>query len=429
MKLKFFLKISILVSIGLSSAFALNEDVVYEQVVEQIESKKQCVDEQNDSSDFWKLRKVKGVFNALAGDNSPYWVRYSKFGCTLGKKGSLVVAPGRSESSAEYYETALDYINLGYSPVYVIDHRGQGFSPRLLENKHKGHVHYFEEFIDDFELIVEEVIAEVQAQAQDLGKKKQKMFLTTNSMGGGLAVAYLERVGEKNPFEKVVILGSMIKVNYASFVKGKALKTALILFGEPFGYLRANFNCLIGKCEDFATETFAEFDRNSRVFKENEISMMTHSKNRYELRNYLWDKDWKAYFGPEAYGENENWESLVLGGATNQFSRSTLAINLRMRRAKNIRKMSDVPLMIMTGEKDFRAYRENFDGTTDLSPHSDFCKKINRVRGTNQCQFVEIKKSFHEIYKESDIYRDFAFKTIDAFFMDKDTGDKSQGLN
>ena len=48
------------------------------------------------------------------------------------KKAAMVISPGHTEPSIKYLEVAYDFMKLGYYPIYVIDHRGQGRSQGLM---------------------------------------------------------------------------------------------------------------------------------------------------------------------------------------------------------------------------------------------------------------------------------------------------------
>lgn len=137
-------------------ALALDETVVFGQMIDLYSQDQKC----GAGSDFPAWERGQ-----LSNPNDGYRVRYSRFGCIVAPRGSIVVFPGRGEGSFEYYETAIDFIDRGFGPVYVLDHRGQGLSPRLLEDPHKGHVARLEDYVDDALAFV----AHVKADLIDLG--------------------------------------------------------------------------------------------------------------------------------------------------------------------------------------------------------------------------------------------------------------------
>ncbi len=75
----------------------------------------------------------------------------------IAPRGFIVLFPGRGEGSFEYYETAIDFIGRGFVPFYLLDHRAQGLSSRLLADSHKGHIASFDDYVDDAEAFVSAV--------------------------------------------------------------------------------------------------------------------------------------------------------------------------------------------------------------------------------------------------------------------------------
>jgi lysophospholipase len=88
--------------------FALDEATVFNNIVDRLEKEELCPkglpNELQDGSQekFWKRQTVLTPLNAYQSPIT-YKLRYSKFGCGLGKKGAMVIAPGRSEAYPEYY--------------------------------------------------------------------------------------------------------------------------------------------------------------------------------------------------------------------------------------------------------------------------------------------------------------------------------------
>ena len=80
-----------------------------------------------------------------------------------GDKGAMIVVPGQSEPCSKYDENMYGIMQEGYSPIYCIDHRGQGRSGRMLEEALKGHVEDGGDFIEDFTDFVKNVITDINA--------------------------------------------------------------------------------------------------------------------------------------------------------------------------------------------------------------------------------------------------------------------------
>ncbi|MGL5949312.1 MAG: alpha/beta fold hydrolase, partial [Aeromonas sp.] len=71
---------------------------------------------------------------------------------------AILLVNGRVESYRKYQELAWDLWQQGYS-LYLIDHRGQGRSDRLLSDPHKGYVAAFSDYVTDLKQLQREVIA------------------------------------------------------------------------------------------------------------------------------------------------------------------------------------------------------------------------------------------------------------------------------
>jgi len=402
-----------------SSLFAMPETIVLQEMMSKFEKPEFCAEKPSEL--VWKRRVVETPLNAYK-NGSKYRLRYSKFGCNLGNKGSIVIAPGRSEGSPEYYETALDFMKAGYGPIYVIDHRGQGLSPRRLQNTNKGHVENFENYVSDLVTAMEDI----QSDLEVLGFRKGEdhLFYTSNSMGAGIGLGYFEKIGKENPFTAAALLGGMIRVNYLSFIGKEPSFLNNRIYSEEGVIAQGLVNCLTKeKCGRYARpNVFGDYKPGTRQFIEKEDikemeKFMTHSKARYDLRTYLWDNyDWSKIIAEEYSGEN--WKGPALGGSTFSWTLYTTKFLKKMRKKSFIKNLPDMPILIQTGSRDLRAYRPHKDGSTDLSRHSEFCQKINKhnSHSKNLCTMIELKDGFHELYKESDEYRDEAMENVLKFF-------------
>ena len=358
-------------------------------------NQQECLVDSNSSQDrfYFQTLKFKSRHND-PGDN-PYYTRYTKYGCKSGAKGSAVVSPGRTESSLKYLETAYDLIERGYSPVFVIDHRGQGLSPRLLENTNIGHVKYFSHYVDDFEDFMNQIVMGKNSKAN-----KKKLYLLSNSMGGAISILYFQRMRENSPIRHALLFGPMIKINFDGVnledqrtESGVRLQTSLLcLSGLTIGGL---------SCDTYANPKWSDYDPNARSLDPQNPNPgnLTHSLTRFQARNFLWDE---AYVRRDEsrYSANEIWEGMALGGPSVRWTWQSTKYNQKMRKKKNLRKIK-TPLTIVTGDKDIRA---------DLEGHRKFCQDLKNVGGA--CEMTLLKNSFHEIMVESDFYRNQAMKIM-----------------
>jgi lysophospholipase len=95
-------------------------------------------------------------------------------------RGSVILAPGRTEYIEKYAETISDLLARGFN-VLAVDHRGQGWSDRLGATAHAGH-------LDSFSKATEHMALAVAAVADRLTGKR---ILLSHSMGGTICLEAL----------------------------------------------------------------------------------------------------------------------------------------------------------------------------------------------------------------------------------------------
>ena len=119
-------------------------------------------------------------------------------------KGTIVISHGFCEFTTKYYETMYYFYLMGYS-VFIVEHRGHGYSDRQVEGYSKVHIQLFEEYIDDFDSFVGAVREKTNAQ---------NLYLFAHSMGGAIGAYYLEE--HPDVFEKAVLSSPMIQMSTGS---------------------------------------------------------------------------------------------------------------------------------------------------------------------------------------------------------------------
>ncbi len=95
-------------------------------------------------------------------------------------RGSVILAPGRTEYIEKYAETISDLVARGFH-VLTVDHRGQGWSDRLGATAHAGH-------LDSFSKAAEHMALAVAAVSDKLTGKR---ILLSHSMGGAICLEAL----------------------------------------------------------------------------------------------------------------------------------------------------------------------------------------------------------------------------------------------
>lgn len=298
----------------------------------------------------------------------PVEIGYTKFMHGEGARGCLVISPGRTESSVKYLELASDLNKLGFSPIYAIDHRGQGFSSRYLKKKpQKGHITDFSLYVDDFKAFVDTVVLQDQKCSN-----KNDLYLLAHSMGGAIAAAYLTNEGVNSPFNKAILSSPMLKINL------KGLPEAVILLTTaPCAFAESVF------CEAYVV-TKAEFE--NKIF-EDEDNNLTRSLNRFNFNMHLF----------------RTFSQTRLGAPTTKWVRESILADLNLRRPEVVKKLA-TPV---------RIYQAGDDTVVENSGQDEFYGYVDP-------ELRSIKKfpgSQHEILMERDEVRNAAIEDMVEYFQ------------
>jgi lysophospholipase len=151
----------------------------------------------------------QGAANAHTGE--PVRIDYVAFRPDRPARAAIVIVNGLAESYLAYAELVHDLTvrnpDLGYA-VYLYDHRGQGFSDRLLPGARgidyqRGYVDAFDNYVADLETFLEQVVA---ADGQ------VPVFGFAHSMGGAIATAYLQAHPDDSVLSAVVLSSPMHQI-------------------------------------------------------------------------------------------------------------------------------------------------------------------------------------------------------------------------
>ncbi|EWH11767.1 lysophospholipase L2 [Catenovulum agarivorans DS-2] len=116
-------------------------------------------------------------------------------------KRNIILLPGRVETYPKYQEVIFDLFNT-QANVFVIDHRGQGHSQRMLKSTQKGHVAHFNHYAED----LEQALAYTRFIDNDLPTS-----VVAHSMGGAIALNWLH-LYQPN-IDKLVLCAPMLGIN------------------------------------------------------------------------------------------------------------------------------------------------------------------------------------------------------------------------
>lgn len=139
-------------------------------------------------------------------------------------RAQVVIAHGFTESSQKYKEVIYYFLNKGFN-VHIIDHRGHGYSSRLVEDPSLVHIVDFNDYVLDFKAFMDEVVLSSSNELPTL--------LYAHSMGGGISALFLEQYPDY--FDGAVLSSPMMAIDSGSYPQFVAQTIASIAKGVGLG--------------------------------------------------------------------------------------------------------------------------------------------------------------------------------------------------
>lgn len=299
----------------------------------------------NEISNFWQT----GTFANFLGIDQ-ISIEYAYF-IHNKEADSLVIVSGRSEGYLKYQEMAYDFYNKGFN-VFLIDHRGQGLSQRLLDNHYKGYVAHFDDYAKDLANFINKIVEPLS---------DNKPLILAHSMGGAISIRLMQLYPKM--IKASVLSSPMIAINSGGIPI--SIAKCIINIGNKINALVSNKKWYFLGQKGYQAKPF-------------ENNPLTYSNNRY--KNFI-----------ELY---EHYKKLQLGGVTFHWLAQALYVNKAI--FKEINKL-ETPIMVLQASE---------DTIVDNSEQNRFCQAASHVCINAQPLVVEAAK--HEIFFEKDEARSFA---------------------
>lgn len=129
---------------------------------------------------------------------------------------TVVILHGFTEFMKKYEENIWYFLNMGCN-VFIYDQRGHGISGREVNDISLAHINDFFDYVSDLEQIMNEVVLP--------RFKSLPIWLYTHSMGGAVAMLYLQKHGDT--IQKAVLSSPLVfpqTSNIPAFLVRKSLK-------------------------------------------------------------------------------------------------------------------------------------------------------------------------------------------------------------
>lgn len=301
--------------------------------------------------DFWHQHAVEGAFEGKDGVT----IRYAALRQAKVDRAILIVN-GRVESYLKYQELAWDLWRQGYS-LYLIDHRGQGMSDRMLADPQKGYVDQFDNYVLDLKQFHDQII---------MADQPTKLFLLAHSMGGAISARYLARWPDD--IKAAVLSSPMLGIHLGALPKwlAKGLAATMATIGGWIG--EPPYGPGQGAYQD---DGFAD-------------NALTHSQPRYQAFRQIY----------------EQHPQIKLGGATAHWIyQGITSADAAIADAGAIK----TPLLVLQAGN---------DSVVDNAAQDRFCTLANCEGGKP----LRIEGAWHELFIESDDKRQPALIAMADFF-------------
>lgn len=255
-------------------------------------------------------------------------------------KGTVVISHGFTENLEKYNEMIYYFTNMGYS-VYALEHRGHSRSGRLGKDDTQVNVEDFDYYVEDLKTFLDKVVVPEAS--------KDNLYLFGHSMGGGIAVRFLETYTKY--FDAAILSSPMIEVN-------------------------------TGTVPDFLAKALAYGISYTKYADEYVLGHGPYTDD-YDLAGSGTSSEVRYNYN---YNTRINNEELRMGGASYRWCSEAFAATYTMRLWCQASKVK-IPVIL------FQAGQDTYVGNDGQNTFAKYAKN---------CELVRYENAKHEIYAECD---------------------------
>ncbi|WP_075319897.1 alpha/beta fold hydrolase [Histophilus somni] len=137
----------------------------------------------------------------------------------------VILVNGRAENLLKWTELAYNFYRQGYD-VLVFDHRGQGYSQRLLKEHDKGYIDEFRFYADDLTLLVEKITSLYHYRSQ---------HILAHSLGALISTYYL--ANDNHQIKSAVFSAPFYGIPLQHSLRDEFIINLMMLLGQGSRYV------------------------------------------------------------------------------------------------------------------------------------------------------------------------------------------------
>lgn len=142
----------------------------------------------------------------------------------------LILVNGRASNLLKWTEVAYDFYQRGFD-VLAFDHRGQGYSQRLLPDTYKGHIDHFEYYLDDLDAVIHQVCLKYRYQQQ---------IMLAHSFGGLISSHYLAKY--PHAINKLILTAPLFSLKLRYPILSALAVHLMVLLGQGSRMIKQSKN-------------------------------------------------------------------------------------------------------------------------------------------------------------------------------------------